>query len=714
MHGGLDVLAGLATVLGVAAVTTVLFQRLRQPVVLGYLLAGLIVGPHVPVPLVADPRVVSTLSELGVVLLMFALGLEFSLKKLAGLAPTAGATAVVETALVLWLGFTVARLLGWTPAASLFAGAVVAISSTTIVAKAFDEQGVRGPLRDRVVGILIAEDVAAVLLIAALTAVASGAGLDPGALAATVGRLAAFLVGLLAVGLLVVPRLVRAVVRLDRPETTLVAAVGLCFGVALLARAVGYSVALGAFVAGVLVAESGEQRRIGALVEPVRDVFAAIFFVSVGMQIDPAQVSAHAGTAAAFATVVVLGKVLGVSIGSFLTGSGVPVAVQSGMSLAQIGEFSFIIAGLGRALGAAGEALYPVAVAVSAATTLATPWLLRASAPVARFVDRALPQPLQTFAALYGSWLEELRSAPHRQTRGAMARRLGRALALDSAVVAGIVIGTALAMPRVVPFVERWLGLGPALARGLVLAAAATLLAPFGFGVVRVSQRLGAVLAQFALPAVRRGKADLAAAPRRALVLTLQIGVLLLVGLPILTVTQPFLKGAGGALALAALLLVLGIAFWRSAASLEGHVRAGAQVVAEALGKRARAGPAGAPPGMAEHGGEADADEHALDQVRRLLPGLGEPVVVRLDPGSGAVGRTLAQIDLRGATGATVLAIARTEAGVVAPGAGERLHPGDVLALAGSHEAVEAARSLLASGPAPRPAAGADGPGAWD
>ncbi len=697
---GPDFLSGLAVVLGVAAVTTVLFQRLRQPVVLGYVLAGLIVGRHVPVPLSADPRVVSTLSDLGVVLLMFALGLDFSLKKLASLAATAGATAVVETTLIMWLGFTVARLLGWTPVESLFAGAVVAISSTTIAARAFDERGVRGPLRDRVVGILIAEDVVAVLLIAALTAIASGSGLSPAALAATVARLGAFLVGLLAVGLLTVPRLVRAVVRLDRPETVLVAAVGLCFGISLLARWAGYSVALGAFVAGVLVAESGERHRIVPLVEPVRDVFAAIFFVSVGMQIDPAQVSAHLGAVAAFAAVVVLGKVMGVSIGSFLTGSGVPAAVQSGMSLAQIGEFSFIIAGLGHALGATGEALYPVAVAVSALTTMATPWLLRASAPVARAVDRALPQPLQTFAALYGSWLEELRSAPHRQTLGAMLRRLGRALALDSIFVTGIVAGGALAMPRVAPLVERWLGLGPAMARALAVGALAVVLAPFAGGLVRVSRRLGATLAQFALPAVRRGALDLAAAPRRALVLTLQIGVLLLAGLPILAATQPFLGGPGGALVLAALFLVLGIAFWRSAASLEGHVRAGAEVVAEALVKRARAGPGDASSGTGwPAAGEADADQHALDQMGRLLPGLGEPVVVRLEPGSAAVGRTLAQLDLRGVTGATVLAIARADGRVVAPGAGEVLRAGDILALAGSHEAVAEARRLLSSGP---------------
>ncbi len=714
MHGGLDVLAGLAAVLGVAAVTTVVFQRLRQPVVLGYLLAGLIVGPHVPVPLVADPRVVSTLSELGVVLLMFSLGIEFSLRKLVALGPTAGTTAVVEMSLVLWLGFTAARLLGWSSQASLFAGAVVAITSTTLVVKALDEQEVRGSFRDWVVGLLVAEDVITVVLLTILTAVASGAGLSPAAMAATGARLAAFLAALLGVGLLLVPRLMRAVVRLDRPETTLVAAVGLCFGVALLARAVGYSVALGAFVAGVLVAESGERERIGALVRPVRDVFAAIFFVSVGMQIDPALVVRHAGTALAFVAVVVGGKIAGVAAGSFLTGSGVPTAVRAGMSMVPVGEFSFVVAGLGASLGGAGAALYPVAVTVSAITAFATPWLLRASEPVARFVDRALPQPIQTFAALYGSWLEELRSARHRQTLGAMVRRLGRALALDSVFVAGIVVGTALALPRVAPPVERWLGLGPLPARGLIIAASAVLLGPFAFGVVRVSQRLGATLAQFALPAVRRGKLDLAAAPRRALVLALQIGVLLLVGLPILVVTQPFMDWAGGALALVAVFLVLGIAFWRSAAGLEGHVRAGAQVVAEALVKRARAGSAEEVAGIAGPGAAADADDHALDRVRRLLPGLGEPVVMRLEAGDAAVGRTLARIDLRGATGATVLAIARAEGGVVAPGAGEVLRQGDVLALAGTHEAVEAAWRLLRAGPGARPLAAAQDPAARD
>src|SRR5256712_9341169 len=194
---------------------------------------------------------------------------------------------------MVWLGFTIGRLFGWTPLESLFAGAVIAISSTTIIAKAFDEQGITGTLREFVVGVLIVEDLIAVLLMAVLTAIASGSGLAAGPLVGTVARLVAFLVILVAVGLMVVPRAIRAIVRLKRRETTLVASIGICFTIALLAQVFGYSVALGAFLAGSLVAESGEEKQIERLVEPVRDVFGAVFFVSVGMLIDPALVARH-------------------------------------------------------------------------------------------------------------------------------------------------------------------------------------------------------------------------------------------------------------------------------------------------------------------------------------------------------------------------------------------------------------------------------------
>ncbi len=682
MHDAHEFLQSLTIVLAVAALTTVVFQRLRQPVVLGYIIAGLIVGPHVPIPLVADPVVVQTLSELGVILLMFSLGLEFTFRKLADVGPSAGLTALLQASIMLWLGFTIGRLLGWTDLESLFTGAIIAIASTTIIVKAFEEQGITGKLRELVVGILIVEDLIAILLMAILTAVATGTGLAPGPLAATIGRLAAFLVGLIAVGLLVVPRAMRAITRLNRPETTLIASIGICFGIALLAQSFGYSVALGAFIAGSLVAESGEAKLVEHLVRPVRDVFAAVFFVSVGMLIDPVQVANHWGAVLVLTAAVVLGNLFGVSLGAFLTGNSLRTSVQAGLSLAQIGEFSFIIAGLGLTLHATGAFLYPVAVAVSALTTLFTPWLIRAAEPVANWIDRKLPRPLQTFTTLYGSWLEDLRSRPRRATAAAEIRRLFRLLAVDAVVIGVLIVGTSASIRSIAGFVQEKVGVSDLVARALVVAAAVALSAPFCVGVVRVSQKLGMRLARQALPAQQGRRVDFAAAPRRMLVVTFQLAGVLLVGMPLLALTQPFLPGVPGVALLALLVVALSVAFWRSATNLQGHVRAGAQVVLESLAAQSRQPVA------------PEANE-TLERVHQLLPGMGVLASIRLDPGSPALGKTLAQLNLRGRTGATVLAVTRSEGGVIVPTAKEMLRAGDVLALAGTHDAVSEAKTLL-------------------
>jgi CPA2 family monovalent cation:H+ antiporter-2 len=678
-----EFLRSLTVVLAVAAITTVVFQRLRQPVVLGYIIAGLIVGPHVPVPIVADPVIVQTLSELGVILLMFSLGLEFHLAKLVRVGPAAGFTAAIETSLMAWLGFLCGRLFGWTLLESVFTGAIVAISSTTIIAKVFDEQGIVGRLRERVVGILLVEDLIAIVFMAVLPAVAAGAGLSAGALGGSVGRLVLFLAVLLVAGVLIVPRFIRLVVRIGRPETTLVASIGVCFVTAYVAQRAGYSVALGAFLAGSLIAESGHGEAIERLVRPLRDVFAAIFFVSVGMLIDPALVARHWGAVVVLTAVVIIGKSTGVSIGAFLTGSGTRTAVQTGMSLAQIGEFSFIIAGLGLSLGATGDFLYPVAVAVSALTTLSTPWLIKASGPAAAFIDRKLPRPLQTFAALYGSWLERLKAASG--ARREKERGIGRfvwLLTLDAGVLSALIVAVSLQFAAIAAALGRILHVSPGLARGIVVAATAVAALPLVVGIGRLSRGLGASLAETALPKAV-GKADLDLAPRRTLGITLQLGVALVSGMVVLAVTQLFLPSYSGPLVLFLVLAGFGVAIWRSVRDLEGHVRAGAQAVVAALGRYARAG-SPAP------------DDSSLADVDRLMPGLGAPVAMRITADSASVGQSLGQLNLRGRSGATVLAISRSGESIAVPAAGERLQAGDVLALAGSHEAIEAAKELLA------------------
>src|SRR5207237_256041 len=312
-------LQNLAVVLCVAALATVVFQRLRQPVVFGYLLAGLIIGPHMPIPLVANPQMVRALSELGVILLMFSLGLEFSIRKLVQVSQKAGAVALFECSVMISVGYLVGQMLGFSRIESIFAGAIVGISSTTIIVKAFEEQKVKGRVTELVFGILIIEDLIAIFLLTVLTTIAQSGAVSASELGLTAVRLAMFLAPLIGFGILTVPRAIRAVQRLGRPETTLVASIGICFAAALLALSFGYSVALGAFLAG----------------------------------------------------------------------HGRRTAMKAGMSLAQIGEFSFIIASVGVASSVIGGWIYPVAIAVSAITTLTTP-LLDQALEQSHGVDRSL------------------------------------------------------------------------------------------------------------------------------------------------------------------------------------------------------------------------------------------------------------------------------------------------------------------------------------
>lgn len=679
-----DFLTSFAAVLCVAAVTTVISQRLRLPVVLGYLIAGVIIGPHAPPLLVADAGIVTTLSELGVILLMFYIGMELSLRKLAEVGGKGFAIALVEMGLMLWLGYFAGQLMGLNDIECAFLAGMLAISSTTIIARTFEEQKIGGRLREQVYGALVMEDVFAILIVALLTTLAVSRSFDLAELAATAGRLGIFLSVLVIVGLLMVPRLIRFVVALARPETTLVSAVGVCFAAALAAQSFGYSVALGAFLAGCLVAESGESKRIAAQVRPLRDIFAAVFFVSVGMSIDPVQLWAHAGTILGLVLLVVVGKFVGVTLGFFATGSSVRLSAQAGLALGQIGEFSFIIAALGTSLGAIDAKLFPIAVGVSAITVLITPFAVRHSGALASRIEAALPKPLQTFAALYASWIEQLQRAREAGTAGARVRKYLRLIALDALLLVALVIAVAVGGDEVVRYLKQRLDVAAAMARWLVVAGAIAISLPFVFGLFRLIRVLGRMLATAALPDVAEGQVDFAQAPRRAFVVSLQLGITMVVALPCLAILQPFLPEFKSSFVLLGLVLIAAIAFWRSATQLQGHVRAGAQALVEAV--------AVPEPGKA---GEA------LDQMEQLLPGMGDLGSLVLAAGHAWIGRSLGEIDLRGLTGATVLAIRRGPEALLTPDGRSALHLGDVLVIAGSGEALQAARGLFRSASAP-------------
>lgn len=670
-------LQNLALVLCVAGITTVLCQWIRQPVVLGYLLAGVLVGPHVAFPLFADHETIETLSELGVILLMFSVGLEFNLKKLARLIPTAGLVAVIQIGLMIVLGFLAARAFGWSTRDSLVVGAMVSISSTMIIAQSFKELKPARAVSDLVFGVLIMEDLAAILILAALTTLVTGSSATMTTLLPTAGKLLLWLLATGAVGYLIVPRLMRGIVSLKRPETTLVTSVGLCFAFALLALQAGYSVALGAFMAGALVGESGVESRVEHVIEPVRDMFAAIFFVSVGMLLDPSALLSDWAIVLALTLVVILGNLFGVSVGAFLAGYNVRTSVQSGMSMGQIGEFSFIIAGAYAAVGG-GSRLYGVAVGVALITSFLTPVLMRRADRLALYIDASLPRPLQTVASLYGSWVETIRSrrsgspwAPFRYAIGV--------LLLEAAMLAAIAISTSIQMPRFQQWVGAWFRLDADASRLGVIAVAIGLAVPFTVALARTARWIGNILSERAIPPAPKGKVDQGKAPRGVLARTTQIGVLLITGILLVVVTLGFVPGYAAPLLVLLMLTLFGIGFWRAAKDLEGHVRAGAEVAAHMM--------------TAEHRVASPMD--ALAQVEAMLPGIGHLHAVRIQPGSMPDGKTLGELNLRGLTGATVVAIDRGNNQIIYPSGSERLEGFDLIALSGTVEAVQAAEQAL-------------------
>lgn len=672
----------LAVVLCVAAATSLGFRLLRQPPILGYLLAGILIGPHTPIPLFADGERVHALSEFGVVLVMFCVGLEFSIARLFAVLPIAGLTALVQMSTLGWAGHTLGNLFGWTTTESLFLAGALAISSTMVVAKVFDERPPEARLRELVFGVLVVQDLVAIVLLAVLSAVAAGSSVSAEMLGQTLLELGGFLLALLIGGLLVVPRLVRWVEREGSPETVVVVAGALCFGLAMLAARFGYSVALGAFFAGMLAAESGRGESIEQRVAPLRDLFVAVFFVSVGMTVNPMLVWVHIEVTLAVLAVVIVGQLLSVTAAGLLSGNGLRRSVEAGLALGQIGEFAFIMAGIGTAAGIVGEFFTPVLVAVATITSFTTPMLVRVGPKLAAAIDHRLPNRLTTLLSLYEVWIEALRTRP-RAKQG-----LGRpliVLGLDVVVLVGLAIGGRMIYPWLIEWLTTVVGLSTRVARITFVSLELLAWVPVLISLARAAKVLARRMGEQLLPAGRAGAPDLAAAPRRALTIGLQMAVIVGVSMPLAMLTGPLVLGSWTGLVPPVLVLVLLPILWRDASNLGGHLRASAEVVLAALRQ--------------DHGQPALIDVEA-GQLDALLPGLGHVEVIELCATSRGCARTLGDLDIHAQTGATVLALAREDGGRVRPGPETRLRAGDRVVLLGAGDCVALARALLDAPPA--------------
>ena len=388
-----ELVKDLALILVVAGTVTLLFKRLKQPLVLGYIVAGFIVSPHMPYTMsVIDRADVQTWADIGVIFLLFSLGLDFSFKKILkmGAAPVIASLTIIFCMML--IGVTVGHSFGWSQMDCIFLAGMLAMSSTTIIYKAFDDMGLRQQhFASLVMSVLILEDVLAIVMMVMLSAVATGSNPDGGEMIGSVLRIGFFLILWFVVGISLIPMFLRSVRKLISEETLLVVSLGLCCLMAVISTQVGFSSAFGAFVMGSILAETVEAEKIIKVVEPVKNLFGAVFFVSVGMLVEPAILVEYALPIAVIVLAILLGQSLFGSFGYLLSGQTLKTAMRCGFSMAQIGEFAFIIASLGLSLGVISKFLYPVVVAVSVITTFLTPYMIRASEPCYNMLERRLP-----------------------------------------------------------------------------------------------------------------------------------------------------------------------------------------------------------------------------------------------------------------------------------------------------------------------------------
>jgi CPA2 family monovalent cation:H+ antiporter-2 len=434
-----DFIGDLALILITAGIATILFKWLKQPVVLGYIVAGFIAGPHIPwLPTVADMGNVETWAEIGIIFLLFALGLEFSFKKLMEVGGTASLATIINMGSMIVIGYIVGQLLHWPQMDSIFLGGMLSMSSTTIIIKAFNDMGLqKQKFAGIVFGMLIVEDLAAILMMVLLSTVAVSHKIGGVELLSSLLRLVFFVLVWFIVGIYLVPTMLKKLKNYLNDETLIIVSIGLCLGMVLFAHKVGFSAALGAFIMGSILAETVKAKHIEHLVEPVKNLFGAVFFVSVGMMIDPSVIKEYGGLILILTGVVLVGRVIFATLGVMASGEGLKVAMQSGFSLAQIGEFSFIIAGLGMSLGVISSNLYPIIVSVSIITTFTTPYFIKLSTPLCLAVERHIPAKWSKIIEGYAS--SGLKTVNKQNDWNKLLKSVLRIMALYTAVTLAII-----------------------------------------------------------------------------------------------------------------------------------------------------------------------------------------------------------------------------------------------------------------------------------
>jgi len=675
-------LQDLAVVMIAAGIVTVLFQRLKQPVVLGYIVAGVLIGPNFSAlflegegfKLVHERETIESLAELGMVFLMFSLGLEFNLGKLGRVAATALVAAPLAIMLMVFLGYQVGQLMGWTPVSSLFLGAIISIASTSVIVKVLkDMKRDREPFAELIYGILIVEDLLGVVMIVLLTGIASTGDLGVQSMLASTGKLLVFLVTVLVVGLLVVPRLLNFVARFESNERLLVAVLGLCFGTSLVAAKLGFSVALGAFLVGAVMAESAQIHRIELLVEPVRDLFTAVFFVAIGLLVEPVLLLQHIVPIIGISAVVIIGQVVGNTFGTVVAGHDLRTAVRVGTGLSQIGEFSFVIATLGLTLDVTAPSLYPIVIGVALVTTVLTPLWIRSADRLTEAILRSAPKPLVGYLALYKDWVERFKGGQWNSLAWKLSRKWVLQMVVNMALVAGVILGAAYLAQLKPAWLAKW-NLSPDALHTALWGGALVLSLPMLIANPRKLQALGMLISEATVKRNRAGQRtqSLRAVVANACLIAGTTGMILCV----LLLSSALLPALGVMLALAVVLGVVAWLQWRFLVRVYSRAQIAIKETLEF-----------------HELNQAEEDDEALPISLLEAAHLDS---LRLVKGSPAAGQAIGALEMRTKTGVSIVGIERDSERIVNPGPGETLHEGDLLLLLGEDAQLPKAKAELA------------------
>jgi len=648
----------LALILITAGVITVVFKWLKQPLVLGYILAGFFIGPYFKwFPVITDPTSVHVWSDIGIVFLMFALGLEFSIKKLKKVGATGAITALTELAIMFIIGNIAGHLLGFKDMDCIFLGCMLSISSTAIIIKSFDDLKLKQQkFTSTVTAVLVVEDIVAVLLLVVLSTISVSRTFNGGELAMSMVKLAFFLVVWFVFGIYLIPTFLRWMRKYMTEETLLLVAVGLCFGMVVLAAQAGFSTALGAFVMGAILAETIEADVIHRLITPLKNLFSAVFFVSVGMLVQPAVLGKYWLTIVIIAACIIVFKSMAATTGVLLSGKPLKTALQSGLCFCQIGEFSFIIAGLGMSYGVIDKNLYPIIVSVSILTTFVTPYMIKGGLPLYNWLEPRLPEKLKKHLEHYSEHAESYDEG--RATMGTFIKKQLYNILLHSAVLAAISL---LSISLLRPFLDGLmaeLGIPQLWSRLIGLVGTLGIMAPFLWAVAVKGVSKKRIKEMFDTYRFSQ-----------AVVIPLMVLRYFVALFAVGVVVAGYVDVAVGFLMVIAVIVVAVVLLSRKADSFYGQIE---ERFTKNFNSRQAQAAFHIPAGME--------NEFAMERMR-------------VTPSSPLAGRTLQQSDIRDRYGANIVTIERGDKIVDLPAKDEILMPADVVTVIGTDEQVSAIRA---------------------